>query len=197
MMLFESDLEPEAEVYPWFALRVRANHERVAAMHLRSRGVEEFSPTYKAQREWSDRKKQIDQSVFPGYVFCRLNPEDRLPVLTIPGIVTLVGFGKGPTPIPDDEIEYIRRMVASGLFITPWPFLQVGQTVRVERGPLAGVEGILQKIKKTYRLVVSITLLQRSVSTEVDRGWVTPVSSPRRMQKPPSSSGLAAPAKAS
>ena len=144
-------------------------------MHLRDRGFEEFSPTYKTERQWSDRKKQIDQSLFPGYVFCRLNPEDRLPVLTFPGTVGLVGFGKGPAPIPDHEIESVRRMIGSGLLVAPWPFLETGQKVLIERGPLTGVEGILQEIKKTFRLVVSIPLLQRSVSAEVDRTWIRPL----------------------
>lgn len=190
-MIFESVYErAEARTHPWFALRVRSNHERVTAVHLRSRGYEEFSPLYKAERQWSDRKKQIDRSVFPGYVFCRLDPEDRLPVLTIPGVVNLVGFGNGPALIPDSEIDYIRRMVASGLLITPWPFLKAGETVMIEQGPLAGVEGILQEVKKTYRLVVSITLLQRSVSAEIDRAWIRPVSAARRIQNPLSSSEI-------
>jgi transcription antitermination factor NusG len=162
----------------WFALRVRSNFERIAAEHLRHRGFEEFSPTYKTERQWSDRKKQIDASLFPGYVFCRLNPNDRLPVLTIPGAVALVGFGKGPTPIPEIELESVKRMVSSGLLVAPWPFLTAGQAVLIERGPLTGVEGTLTTIKKTFRLVVSVELLQRSVSVEIDRSWVRPLSSP-------------------
>jgi transcriptional antiterminator NusG len=166
---------PPRELYPWLALRVRSNHERVASVHLRDRGYEEFSPSYKTERQWSDRKKTVERSLFPGYVFCRLDPSNRLPVLTIPGVVGLVGFGGWPTPIPDHEIEYIRTMVRSGLLITPWPFLGPGQAVLIERGPLTGVEGVLQSIKGHLRLVVSINLLQRSVSTEVDRSWVRPV----------------------
>jgi transcription antitermination factor NusG len=164
--------------YPWFALRVRSNHERVAAMHLREQGYDEFCPAYKSERQWSDRKKTVERFLFPGYVFCRLNPDDRLPVLMMPGVVKLVGFGAQPAPIPDQEIEHVRTLVGSGLLVTPWPFLSVGQTVVLERGPLAGVEGILQQIKKTFRLVVSVHMLQRSVSTEVDRAWVRPVNSP-------------------
>jgi transcription antitermination factor NusG len=160
----------------WFALRVRSNFERVAVEHLRSRGLEEFSPTYKTERRWSDRRKQIDAFLFPGYVFCRLNPNDRLPVLTVPGTVGLVGFGAGPTPIPDNEIESIRRIIGSGLLVAPWPFLNIGQSVLIERGPLTGVEGILKEVKKTFRLVVSVELLQRSVSVEIDRNWVRPLS---------------------
>lgn len=174
--------------YPWFALRVRSNHERVAALHLRDRGFEEFSPTFKTERQWSDRKKQIDQFLFPGYVFCRLNPEDRLPVLTIPGAVGLVGFGKGPVAIPENEIESIRKMVGAGLLVGPWPFLAAGQTVVIEHGPLRGVEGIIQDVKKAFRLVVSVHLLQRSVSAEVERNWIRPVSSAPRLAPLPSSS---------
>ena len=164
------------QAQPWFALRVRSNHERVAAMHLREQGYDEFCPAYKAERQWSDRKKTVERFLFPGYVFCRMNPDDRLPVLMMPGVVNVVGFGSQPAPIPEREIEHVRTLVGSGLLVTPWPFLNVGQTVVLERGPLAGVEGILQEIKKTFRLVVSVHLLQRSVSTEVDRSWVRPVA---------------------
>jgi transcription antitermination factor NusG len=122
------------------------------------------------------------QFLFPGYVFSRLNPHDRLPVLTVPGVVSVVGFGKLPTAIPDHEIENIRTMVQSGLLMKPWPFLEVGQRVLIERGPLAGVEGILQDVKGRFRLVVSISLLQRSVSAEVDRTWVRPIPSPASKQ---------------
>jgi transcription antitermination factor NusG len=172
-------------VFPWYALRVRSNYENVAAVHLRDRGFEEFYPTYRTERQWSDRKKQIDLPLFPGYVFCRLNPDDRLPVLTVPGTVGLVGFGKGPTAIPEDEIDSVRRMIGSGLLVAPWPFLSVGQSVLIERGPLAGVEGILQEIKKTFRLVVSIGLLQRSVSAEIDRTWIRPLRPPSQARPLP------------
>ena len=166
--------------HPWFAVRVRSNHERVTAIHLQERGFEEFTPSYKMERRWSDRTKEVEQFLFPGYVFCRLNPHDRLPVLTTPGVVNLLGFGKTPTPIPDLEIERIRTMVQSGLLVTPWPFLEVGQTVLIERGPLAGVEGILEEVKGKCRIVVSVNLLRRSVSAEVDRNCVRPLNSPRR-----------------
>ena len=161
--------------HPWFALRVRSNFERVAAVHLRERGYEEFSPCYKIKRRWSDRTKTVEQFLFPGYVFSRLDPQNRLPVLTVPGVVGLVGVGKMPSPIPDHEIENIRTMVQSGLLIRPWPFLELGQRVLIEHGPLAGVEGILQEVKGKFRLVVSIGILHRSVSAEVDRNWVRPL----------------------
>lgn len=170
---------PDQRLASWYAVRVRSNYERVTATHLHERGYEEFSPCFEARRRWSDRIKIIDQPLFPGYVFARLNPHNRLRVLTAPGVVGLVGLGKLPTPIPDQEIENIRKMVQSGLLMTPWPFLEVGQRVLIERGPLASVEGILQDVKGKFRLVVSISLLHRSVSAEVDRTWVRPVKPSR------------------
>jgi transcription antitermination factor NusG len=157
---------------PWYALRVRSNRERVTALHLRQRGYEEFLPCYKSERQWSDRRKTAEQFLFPGYVFCRLNFQKRLPVLTIPGVVGLVGLGKEACPVPDCEIEHVRTMIRSGLLVTPWPFLERGQTVLIERGPLTGLKGILLDVKGELRVVASIKLLQRSVSAEIDRTWV-------------------------
>ncbi len=170
--------------YQWFALRVRSNFEKTAELHLRDRGFEQFTPCYKSERQWSDRKKEVDQLLFPGYVFCRLNPNDRLPVLSVPGVVGLVGFGKIPAPIPDQEVERIRRMVQSGLLVGPWPFLEIGQTVLIERGPLAGMEGMLVEERGKWRLVVSINLLKRSVFAQVDRNWVRPVKTQSRAGTP-------------
>jgi transcriptional antiterminator NusG len=171
--------DAEGDTLPWYALRVRSNYERVTSAHLRHRGIEEFAPTFKAERQWSDRKKQVDQFLFTGYVFCRLDPNHRQLVVTVPGAVGLVGFGHGPLAIPQEEIEAVQRMTSSGLLVAPWPFLQVGQRVVIERGPLTGVEGILQEIRKTFRLVVSVGLLQRSVAAEVDRSWIRPVGAGR------------------
>jgi transcription antitermination factor NusG len=173
------------ELCPWFALRIRSKHEQTTMLHLESRGYEQFSPTYKIERQWSDRKKMTDQSLFPGYIFCRLDTNDRLPVLTVPGVVGIVGFGDGPTSIPEEEVERVRAMLRSGLLVTPWPFLKIGQTVLIERGPLAGIEGIFQEVKGRCRIVVSISLLQRSVSSEIERSWVRPLSTHSPQGLPP------------
>jgi transcriptional antiterminator NusG len=172
---YESPLIENCKARQWFAVRVRSNQERTAIAHLRERGYQQFAPCYKSERRWSDRKKEIDQYLFPGYVFCRFDPGDRLAVLTAPGVVDLVGFGRTPEPISEEEIERVRRMIESGLLVTPYPFLNVGQTVLIERGPLTGLEGILVEAKGKHRLVVSVNLLQRSVSAEVDRHSVRPV----------------------
>jgi transcription antitermination factor NusG len=160
---------------PWFALRVRSNFEQISGLHLRQRGFEEYLPVYRVQNRWSDRTKAVERPLFPGYVFCRMNPHNRLPVLSAPGILGVLGIGKIPVPVPDQEIEAIRIMLASGLRVKPWPFLQAGQRVLIERGPLEGLEGILLRFKNDCRIVVSIDLLQRSVSSELDEHWVRPV----------------------
>jgi transcriptional antiterminator NusG len=168
-------IDTDPKNYPWFALHLRSKYEKITATHLRERGYEEFAPSYKVEKRWSDRTKQIDQFLFPGYLFCRFDPHDRLPILTAPGVVDVVGFGKLPEHIPDAEIERVRTMVGSGLLVTPYPYLQVGQSVLIERGPLSGVEGILVEVKGKTRLVVSVNLLQRSVSAEVDRHSIRPI----------------------
>jgi transcription antitermination factor NusG len=167
--------ETSLGLYAWFALRLRSNCERLAGAHLHERGYEKFAPCYQVEKRWSDRTKLMDQFLFPGYVFCRFDPNDRLPVLTVPGVVDIVGFGKSPEPIPDCEIERVRRMVDSGLLLAPHPYVQVGQAVLIEEGPLSGLEGILVELRGKARLVVSINLLQRSVSAEVDRQSIRPI----------------------
>ena len=176
---------PAPAEHPWYALKIRANHERVVGLHLIDRGYEQFSPSYKTEAKWSDRKKCTERFLFPGYVFCRLHAQDRLPVLTVPGVVGVIGFGSGPVAVPDTEIARIRTLVNSGFLVTPWPYLSVGERVLIERGPLAGVEGILHAIKGRARIVVSIPMLQRSVSSEVERCWVRPlaVAQPRGLVK--------------
>lgn len=158
---------------PWFAVRTRSNQERVAAQVLEGKGYEHYLPVYRSRRRWSDRVVTTEIPLFPGYVFCRFDPKNRLPVVTTPGVVSVIGFGSEPAPIPDTEIEAIQTVLSSGLAAEPCPFLREGQRVRIEKGSLKDLEGILIKKKSDWRLVVSVTMLQRSVSVEVDREWVT------------------------
>lgn len=159
--------------YPWYAVRVRSNFEQITSTALRGKGYQEFLPTIKSRRRWSDRIKCIDQPLFPGYVFCRFDWRHRVPVLETPGVAGLIAFGKQIASIPEEEIESIRAMLASSLPVQPYPFLCSGQRIRIDRGPLAGAEGVVVEIKKEFRLVASITLLQRSVSVEIDREWIS------------------------
>jgi transcription antitermination factor NusG len=149
----------------------------VASATLRGKGYEEFLPLYRSRRRWSDRIKELDLPLFPGYLFCRFDVSDRLmPILTTPGVIGIVGAGKTPVPVDDEEIEAIRALLRSGLVVQPWPFLRVGSKVYIEGGPLAGVEGIISNTDKVYRLVVSVSLLQRSVAVEIDREWARPIA---------------------
>jgi transcription termination/antitermination protein NusG len=159
----------------WYALRVKSRHEQVVSTSARNRGFEEFLPVYQARHRWSDRVKTIDVPLFPGYVFCRLRVENRLPLLTIPGVLHMVGIGKSPVAIVEGEIHSIQEAVASKLWAEPYPFLEVGERVRLQAGPLEGLEGILVEVRKHYRVVVSITMLRRSIAVEIERDWVVPV----------------------
>jgi transcription antitermination factor NusG len=164
----------------WFALRVKSRCEKAVALMARNKGIEEFLPLYECRRRWSDRLKSVEFPLFPGYVFCRFNPEHRLPLLTIPGVVHLVGIGRIPVPIEDAEIAAIQAAARSGLSAEPWPFLEAGQQVRLDDGPLAGLEGIFIQDGKEQRIIVSVTLLRRSVAVTIDRHWVTPVDADGR-----------------
>jgi len=176
----------------WFALLVKSQHEKSVACTLEGKGYEQFVPLYSVNRSWSDRLKQLTLPLFPGYVFCRFDVNYRLPILVTPGVLRVIGVGKVPLPVNDSEIEAIRSIVKSGLQAEPWPFLKVGQRVRIERGSLEGVEGILLAVKKPYRLIVSVTLLQRSVAVELDQDWATPLAPSSRPASHSRQSGLRA-----
>jgi transcription antitermination factor NusG len=133
--------------HPWFALQTKSRHEKTAATLLRGKGYELFLPVYKSRRRWSDRIKEIERPLFPGYVFSRFDVQNRLPILTTPGVVQVVGMGKTPVPIDDNEIAAIQTGVESGLPSQPWPFLHIGHRVKIVYGPLRGLEGILVDFK--------------------------------------------------
>jgi transcription antitermination factor NusG len=161
--------------HPWFALQVRSRYEHVVATHLGGRGYEYFLPLHKIRRRWSDRFQEIEQPLLPGYVFCRLSRSNRLPILTVPGVCLIVGVGKTPVPIEESEIAAIQATIKSGLPSQPWPFLRIGQTVKIDQGPLRGLEGILLEVRGQHRLVLSITLLQRSIAVQIEDTWVAPI----------------------
>jgi transcription antitermination factor NusG len=164
-----------SELSRWFAVRVKSQHERTVATAIRGKGLTDFLPVYESRRRWSDRVKSVEMPLFPGYVFCHIDPAVRLPILTIPGVMHFVGIGKAPVPIEDGEIQAIQKAERSGLRVEPSAYLNVGQRVRLEEGPLEGMEGILLEVRNHCRIVVSLTLLQRSISVEIERHWVMPV----------------------
>jgi len=167
-------LNTQQPTVSWYALKVRSNFEQRVDSALVGAGYETFLPLYKSRRTWSDRIKELNVPLFSGYTFCRLDAQYRLPVLKTPGVVSIVGMGKRPEPVPEEEIAAVRSIVETKLPAQPWPFLHVGQRIRVTKGPLSGVEGFLVEFKGKYRIVVSVRLLQRSVAAELDGAWVTP-----------------------
>ncbi len=159
--------------YPWYAIRTRARMEPVTLTALTGKGYDAYLPVYKSRRKWSDRVVELNVPLFPGYLFCRFDVIRRLPVLTTPGVISIVSFGREPQPISEPEIEAVRTVLLSGALAEPCPFLHEGQKVRVVRGALEGLEGILVKKKTQFRMVISVTMLQRSVSVEIDSDWIT------------------------
>jgi transcription antitermination factor NusG len=156
----------------WFAFRTRTNHEKVTQAALMAKTFDSFLPLYRERRVWSDRIKEIEIPLFPGYLFCWSSVEEHRHILNTPGVMSVVGSGRHPIAIPDAEMENVKQFVASEIDSKPYPFLEVGQRVRLVRGPLAGVEGVLKEFKTGYRLIVSVTLLQRSIAAELDASWI-------------------------
>jgi transcription antitermination factor NusG len=153
----------------WYGLHVRPRFEKIVAQHLQQRGYEGYLPLCRNRRQWSDRVKEIETPLFPGYLFCRFEAAQRLPILIVPGVLSLVGSGKQPLPIPDEEIMALQSVTQSGLRYEPSGFITAGQIVRVERGPLRGMVGIASSHKNNNcRFVISVNLLRRSVSVDLD-----------------------------
>ena len=160
----------------WYALYTRHQHEKNVERSLSGKGFEVFLPLYTAVRRWKDRDKTLALPLFPCYIFLR-NPTERWQsILATPGVHSLVGFAKRPATISCDEIDAIKRIVGCALRLEPHPFLQCGDRVRLMAGPLEGLEGLLIRKKSTWKLVVSVEMLQRSVAVEVDATMVEPVT---------------------
>jgi transcription antitermination factor NusG len=179
---------PLQDPQSWYALQVWVRKEGSVAAQLEGQGFECFLPKYKSVRQWSDRKKELEQPLFPGYLFCRLDYTQRRPVVTTPGVLQIVGNGRTAVPVEDFEIKALQTAVASGAAAQPWPYLEVGERVRVQCGKLSGLEGILVNFKGNHRVILSVTLLQRSVALEVDLAWVSSLEQ-HKAQTAPSRAG--------
>lgn len=167
--IYQAPNLPAAYLEPaWYAAYTHSNHEKRVANQLSERNVEHFVPLYETARRWRDRRVRLQLPLFPGYLFVRLALRDRLRVLQVPGVVRLVGFGEHPVALPENEIQTLRGSLDSGLCVQPHPYLTVGRRVRIKGGPLAGMEGILLRRKSSFRVVLSIDLIMRSVAVEVD-----------------------------
>jgi len=154
----------------WFAVYTRSHQERTVKTQLVGRGVETFLPTYEKTSQWKDRRKLIQMPLFPGYVFVKILSVRRLEVLKAYGVVSMVGNSTGPMPIPEEQVASVRRFAEVGLKCDPHPYLKIGKRVRITEGPLEGLQGILVRKKNRSLFVISVEMIQRSVSVELE-GW--------------------------
>lgn len=177
-------LVPSAVAQPvhWYAAYTRANHEKRAHERLLQRSIDSFLPTYLSIRIWKDRRVRLQMPLFPGYVFIRISPHERVRALEVPGVARLVGFKGVPAPLHDQDVACLRVLAQHGI-AQPHPYLRVGRRVRVTSGPLRGAEGILVKRKKNLRVVLSVDLIQRSVVVDVDEADLQPAFAGREIDE--------------
>jgi transcription antitermination factor NusG len=160
----------------WFAVYVRPRHEKRVQYLFEQKGLSSFLPLYKLRKRWADRMKEVEFPLFPQYLFCQLDENRKLPVLSTPGVLRIVGDGSKPVPVDPEELEAIRRVVEAGLSCDPISSWREGMPVHVVAGPLAGVTGTLVHVKQTTGLVLSISLLRRSVLVHMDQDCVAPMA---------------------
>jgi transcription antitermination factor NusG len=164
---------PDPTSPQWLAVAVKPRFDKAVARILESKGFQTFLPLYKKQRLHGSRRKESLLPLFPGYVFCRFHALTRLPVLTTPGVTQILSAGNTPLPVTETEIASLQTAIQARVPLQPFPFLKTGQKVRINKGALAGIEGIVMSSQQYVRLVISITLLQRSVLLEIDRDQVS------------------------
>jgi transcription antitermination factor NusG len=169
------DLEMQ-EASAWWVLYTRHQHEKTVAEMLSAKGFEVFLPLYESIRRWKDRSKMLALPLFPCYVFVRGGLNRRLQVVTTPGVHMILFHGEHVAIIPEAEIDAIRKAVEGPFRVEPHPFLRCGERVRVTRGSLEGVEGVLVRKKNLYRLVLSVDMMAQSVAVEIDAADVEPVT---------------------
>lgn len=153
----------------WYAVRTYSRHERTVAKHLAVRGFETLLPLYSEDRRWSDRQKRVELPLFPGYLFVRIDECDSQPVrvLRIPGVVNFVGNRPEFAQLSENDVTNIRSLITAKIAFQPHPYLSVGQRIRIRNGALAGVEGILMRVENDDRLVLSVEVIQRSLSVKI------------------------------
>ncbi len=152
----------------WFAAYTNSHHEKSVSSQLAARRVESFLPLYATRRRWKNRcEMNLELPLFPNYVFVRIDPRERVQVLEVPGVLSLVGFGKTLAALPDFEIESLRFAVGQRR-IEPHPYLVIGERVRIKCGSLSGIEGVLVRKKNNFRVVLALDAIKQCVAVEVD-----------------------------
>ena len=158
----------EADEQVWYAIYTIVRHEKSVNLALSNQDIETFLPIRQVVNRWKDRKKKVDIPLFPGYLFVNLSPENRLKILNTRGVVKMLGVNGFPTPVPNEQIESIKRLMETDLCYDPCPYLCEGKEVIVNNGPLEGMKGKILERRGEYRLILSVDLINRSISVEVD-----------------------------
>ncbi len=162
-------MPPQIEVdSQWYAAHTCSRHEKRVVSQLVEKHIDCFLPVYQSIHRWRDRYQEVELPLFPGYVFVRINLKDRLRVLQSAGVVRFVSFNGTPAPLDAAEIENLRNSLLNGMRAEPHPYLAAGRRVRVIRGALAGMEGVVQRRKDKFRIVISVDLIMRSLAAEVN-----------------------------
>lgn len=162
----------------WVAVHVCSNMERHVSVSLKDRNYESFLPTYKTKRRWCDRTVDLELPLFRGYLFCRWSNENRHPIVTVPGVIRIVGFGKIPACLDEDEVAALRRVVNSEVTARPWKFVHEGDRVRLTCGALSGLEGVVVRASSSHYIVVNVTLMNRAVAAKIHPSQIAPVREP-------------------
>jgi transcription termination/antitermination protein NusG len=167
--IFQSDMTNiDSDEFRWFAIEVKQRYERFVAGILEEKQIAALSPFYVVRKQVSDKVRALEIPFFPGYVFGRFDPAKRMPVLTTPGVRRIVSIGKEPVALSDEEVHSVQLLLRSKSNVQQHPYLRLGSPVLIVRGPLAGLRGYLVEMKSSYRVIVSVTLIQRSIAAEVD-----------------------------
>ena len=162
--------DPAAETKSnWYAVTTRSRHEKVVAEQLWQKEIECFLPLRDVLSKWKDRRKKVRFPLFPGYLFVNVQMRDqRLDILKVHSVATIVGLNGHPLPIPAEQIDSVKRLVFSTLPYDPYPYIVEGDRVEITRGALKGLQGILLEKKGLYRFILSVDLIQQAIACEVD-----------------------------
>jgi transcription antitermination factor NusG len=172
---YEPARNPALNGSRWYAIYTYPRHEKVVAERLRAKYIETFLPVSFSQCRRRDRRVQVETPVFPGYVFTRISLGERSRILNIPGVVRMLSFNGKPAPIDDSEMEAVMRCIEQSAALEPYPLLEVGYRVRVRSGLLEGLEGFVSRCKNGSRLIIPISLINQSVSFEIDALLLEPL----------------------
>jgi transcription antitermination factor NusG len=160
----------------WFAAYTNSRHEKSVVSHFRERKIESFLPLYSTRHRWKNGcDMSLELPLFPNYVFVRIHPRERVRILDVPGVLSLVGFGRNLAPLPDFEIEALRSMLGQRK-IEPHAYLVIGERVRIKAGPMTGVEGVLLRKKNNFRVVLALDAIMQCVAVEVDADDLEPAA---------------------